>query len=149
MADIGHKDLIFAGMSEIYKRYRQYCFASISEDDLTLNEAAVLHFLSNHPKSNTVKDISQQLNISKGLVSRSVESLRQKQLLITRTDAEDRRKVLITLCEKALPYTQSFQCSQEAFTKKVLEGITEEELASALRTFRKMSQNIMEINEEE
>lgn len=143
------RDIFFSSITDIYKQCQQYRFKTTDDRDFTLNEVVVLVFLSEYSGQNTIKAISEQLNISKGLVSRSVESLRKRGLLATQTDADDRRKVLLTLLPNAQPYAQYFKERQESFDRRILRDISEQELETAIHTFQKMLKNIMEIVEEE
>ena len=149
MAEIWQKETFFVGVNELYKRCRQYRFKTVEDKDFSLSEVIVLRFLSEHPEENTVKAISEHVNLSKGLVSRSVESLRQKGFLIAKADAQDRRKVLLTLCPEAERYVLYFEKRQEDFDRRMLEGVSQEELCAAARTFQKLLENIMKINEED
>ena len=143
------RKLFFSSITDIYKQCQQYRFKTTDDKDFTLNEVVVLIFLSEYSGQNTIKAISEQLNISKGLVSRSVESLRKKGFLETRTDMDDRRKILLTLLPQAQPYVQYFKERQECFDRRILKDISDQELEAAIQTFQKISQNIMQIVEEE
>ena len=143
MVESWRKDLFLSGIMAISKFCRQKRFKA--EDDTTF----ALCFLWDSPEENTVKALSQHVALSKGLVSRSVEALRQKGLIEEQVDVSDRRKVLLFLRPEASPYVKDFKKRQEEFDRHIFEGISSEELECTARTFHKMLENILVLDKGE
>ena len=109
-------------------------------------EATIISFLHNHPGRDTAADIVELRMLSKSNVSQAVESLIQKELLLRRQDTEDRRKIHLSLTEKADPITREIEKVWKSFKNKIFRGFTEEEEKQFLWFNERIVQNtIMEI----
>ena len=73
-------------------------------------------------------DIVELRGLSKGAVSKAVESLIQKSLLERIPDTEDRRKIHLKLKPQVGPVAESIDEVRTEFINTVLEGFTKEEL---------------------
>ena len=149
MVESWRKDLFLSGIMAISKFCRQKRFKAEDDTDFALSEVIVLCFLWDFPEENTVKALSQHVALSKGLVSRSVEALRQKGLIEERVDVSDRRKVLLFLRPEASTYVRDFKKRQEEFDRHIFEGISSEDLECTVRTFHKMLENILVLDKGE
>ena len=98
------------------------------EYKLALIEATIVSFLHNNPGKDTAADIVELRMLSKGAVSKAVESLIQKSLLERKPDREDRRKIHLKLMPQAGPVTESIDQVREEFLAAILEGFTQKEL---------------------
>lgn len=85
-------------------------------------------FLQNNPEKDTAADIVELRRLSKGAVSKAVESLIQKSLLERIPDTEDRRKIHLKLKPQVGPVTESIDEVRAEFINTILEGFTKEEL---------------------
>nr|WP_308000223.1 MarR family transcriptional regulator [uncultured Merdimonas sp.] len=79
--------------------------------------------------------------LSKGAVSKAVESLIQKDLLEREPDTKDRRKIHLKLRPQAKPVTKSIDEVRTEFLDTVLNGFTEEELEIHTQFFQKLFDN--------
>ena len=79
--------------------------------------------------------------LSKGAVSKGVESLIQKSLLERIPDTEDRRKIHLRLMPGAGPVTKTVDEVRDEFLNTVLEGFSKEELEMQARFYRKLFEN--------
>ena len=123
------------GIRGVIKLYEKMLKRVCTEHHLTVIEADVISFLQNNPEKDTAADIVELRMLSKGAVSKAVESLIQKSLL-------DRRRIHLILRPEAGPVTESIESVQEEFWDMVLEGFTEEELEGYARFRRKLLNNI-------
>ena len=80
--------------------------------------------------------------LSKGAVSKAVESLIQKSLLERLPDTEDRRKIHLKLKPQAGPVTASIDIVREKFLDTVLEGFTKDEVGLYRQFFDRLTENI-------
>ena len=129
------------GIRGVIKLYEKMLKRVCTEHHLTVIEADVISFLQNNPEKDTAADIVELRMLSKGAVSKAVESLIQKSLLDRRLDQQDRRRIHLILRPEAGPVTGSIESVQDEFWDMVLEGFTEEELEGYAR-FRKKLLNI-------
>ena len=79
--------------------------------------------------------------LSKGAVSKGVDSLIRKSLLERIPDIEDRRKIHLKLMPKAGPVTATVDEVRDEFLAAVLEGFTREELEMQDRFMRRLFDN--------
>ena len=84
--------------------------------------------------------------LSKGAVSKGVDSLIQKSLLERFPDTEDRRKIHLRLMPQAGPITATVEEVRDEFLETVLAGFTKEELEMQSRFLRKLFDNTKKSN---
>ena len=137
---------LLANFRRIIKLYDTMLKPVCEHYDLTQIEATIISFLYNNPGKDTAADIVELRMLSKGNVSQAVESLIQKELLLRRQDTEDRRKIHLSLTEKADPITREIEKVWKSFKNKIFRGFTEEEEKQFLWFNERIVQNtIMEI----
>lgn len=132
---------LFMGMRSLFRLYDKMLKKVCTEHDLTLIEADIISFLQNNPGKDTAADIVELRLLSKGAVSKGVESLIQKSLLERLPDTEDRRKIHLRLKPQADPVTESIDEVKEEFVDAILEGFTKEELEIHDRFFTRLFDN--------
>ena len=74
----------------IRKVYVNEFYSYFKEENYSPNEIDILLFLHNNPNINTSMQLCVCLNVSKTLVSRSIDSLIKKKLLISKKDEKDK-----------------------------------------------------------
>lgn len=104
-------------------------------------EVTIISFLTNNPGRDTAADISELRMLSKSNVSQAVESLIQKSLLQRRRDANDRRRMHLSLAPKAKPVTQEIEAVRDSFRKQIFKGFTEEEQRQFVRFNERIAEN--------
>ena len=77
--------------SVIRKVYAKTFTQLFGNEDLSPNEINILLFLSNNPSIDTSKQLVYFLDVSKGLICRSIDSLVKKGYVISEPDIKDRR----------------------------------------------------------
>lgn len=100
---------------------------------LTRIEGTIIVFLYNNPGKNTAGDIVELRMLSKGNVSQAVESLIQKSFLARKQDAEDRRKIHLSLLPAAEPIIQAVEKKQKEFGCEFFEGLQRKKYACFMR----------------
>ena len=86
-------------------------------------------------------DIVELRGLSKGAVSKAVESLIRKSFLERIPDTEDRRRIHLKLKPEAEPVTEMIDEVKEEFLNTVLGGFTSEELEAHSRFFQRVFDN--------
>lgn len=132
---------IFIGMRSLFRLYDKLLKKVCMEHDLTMIEADIISFLQNNPGKDTAADIVELRLLSKGAVSKGVESLIQKSLLERIPDTEDRRKIHLRLKPQAGPVTETVNEVRDGFLETVLDGFTKEELETQDRFLKKLFDN--------
>ena len=114
---------------------------------LSQTEMDVLLFLHNNPGYDTARDICTYRQLKPALVSLYIENLVQLGFLAREGVPEDRRKCRLVLTEAAAPVVEKGLARQAAFTARMLEGLSPEELAAGQHCLSVITENIRNINE--
>ena len=126
----------------IFKFY-EHCLEDVrSQYHLSGMELKIISFLHNNPDKNTVGDIAEQRMLSKGNVSRGVDSLIKKGLLCRVPDPKDRRWVRLHLKASADPIIRAIEDAGNEFSQQILEGFSPEELKMYENFNARLNQNI-------
>lgn len=141
------EETMLVSMHKHKKLYFKYLGQQFDKYDLSPNETLVLFFLKRNPKYNTAKDIMQYLEQTKGLISRSVESLSNKGYISTEVDMKDKRVVRLYITEKGQPFAEEIIRASADFTEMIAEGITNEEMRQYAIVMNKMAKNLRKIEE--
>ena len=132
---------LFTGLRDLFRLYDRLLKKVCMEHDLTVIEADIISFLENSPGKDTAADMVELRKLSKGAVSKGVDSLIQKSLLERVPDTEDRRRIHLKLTPQAGPVTESVNQVRDEFLSEVLEGFTKEEMEMQTRFLRRLFDN--------
>lgn len=121
------KQEFLMGIRGIIRLYESMLKAIEDSYGLSLLEANIVSFLYNNPEKNTAADIVEYRMISKGNVSKGVESLIQKKLLRRIEDVRDRRRVNLFLQPEAKPITEAIERIRRDFFGCIFADISEAE----------------------
>lgn len=81
--------------------YKKFSKLAVKDDTISVCGQEILNSLRYYPEKNTVSDLSETVEVSKGLISREVEALRKKGYIKTATDDNDRRVLRIFIAHGA------------------------------------------------
>lgn len=132
---------LWMGLRSMIRLYDKMLKKVCTEHELSLVEADVISFLRNNPGKDTAVDIVELRGLSKGAVSKAVESLIRKSFLERIPDTEDRRRIHLKLKPEAEPVTEMIDEVKEEFLNTVLGGFTSEELEAHSRFFQRVFDN--------
>ena len=132
---------LWTGLRSLIRLYDKMLKKVCTEHELSLVEADVISFLRNNPGKDTAVDIVELRGLSKGAVSKAVESLIRKSFLERIPDTEDRRRIHLKLKPEAEPVTERIDEVKEEFLNTVLGGFTSEELEAHSRFFQRVFDN--------
>ena len=132
---------LWTGLGSLIRLYDKMLKKVCTEHELSLVEADVISFLRNNPGKDTAVDIVELRGLSKGAVSKAVESLIRKSFLERIPDTEDRRRIHLKLKPEAEPVTEMIDEVKEEFLNTVLGGFTSEELEAHSRFFQRVFDN--------
>lgn len=132
----------------IRKVYGKLCFQSLSSYEFSPSEIDILIFLSNNQTINTAKELAFCLNISKGLIARSVESLMKRELIEVKEDRSDKRIKHVFLKDNSEGVVQQIKEQKNALAQILRKGVSDEELQVLLETMMKINKNMQIMLEE-
>jgi MarR family transcriptional regulator for hemolysin len=110
-------------------QYLQECIApACKEYHLTGTEMTVLLFLYNNPEKNTATDIIKFSRMAKANISKAVEHMIRRDLLVRTRDAQDRRVVHLCLTETALCMMPDLLGAAEQYLRGIFADFSPEEM---------------------
>ena len=104
-------------------------------------ELDIIAFLHGNSGMDVASDIVDYCILSKANVSQAVDRLIRKQLLVKVVDADDRRRIHLSLTETAAPIVEDFDRANELFRCVLVSGKSAEELAVYDEVSRRMADN--------
>jgi len=84
-------ETILSYFSQIRRVYAPEIHLRFKDENFSPNEISILILLSNNASINTSSQLTLILGVSKGLVSRSIDSLLSRGLIVCLADAKDKR----------------------------------------------------------
>lgn len=124
--------------NQIRRVYANELNLKFSNENFSPNEISILILLSNNPSINTSSQLCTILGVSKGLISRSIDALIEKELISCEKDASDKRIQRIFLTEKSSPIIQRLNREVTNINNEVLKDISKEELQQVETTVTKI-----------
>ncbi len=114
-------------------------------------QGQVLRFLGwrEHEQELTlIKDIEQELNISKSVASNLVKRMVQNSLVELEASPSDKRAKFVRLTDKSRSQMKQVKAFFERIDKQLMEGIDEDELLIFEKVLGQLQENIKGIGEE-
>lgn len=109
--------------------YLQECIEPVCKEyHLTSTEMMVLLFLYNNPEKNTATDIIKYSRMAKANISKAVEHMIRRNLLVRMRDAQDRRLMHLCLTETALCMMPDLLGAAELYLRGIFADFTPEEM---------------------
>lgn len=125
--------------------YNKMCEPILHEFDIPQVSFDILMFLKNNPELCTAQQISEFRNIKKNLVSVHVNKLVDAGYLQRGTVAGDRRKILLSCTDKALPILEAGLKMQQNFNQKLTQDIPEEHMSIYKEIIESMAMNAQQM----
>ncbi len=123
-------------------QYLRECVAPVCKEyHLTGTEMTVLLFLYNNPEQNTATDIIKYSRMAKANISKAVEHLMRRDLLVRSRNAQDRRVVHLCLTDTALCMMPDLLGAAEQYLRGVFAGFTPEEMHAFSEFNNRMAAN--------
>lgn len=127
----------------LLKSYKTFSSSALEDFDLSPIEIEVIKFLINNGSYfNTAKDITRYKGVSKGLVSKGVNSLINKGLLISKVNQEDKRLTNLYITNKAQPIVEKLNITNEEFRNMILKDISPSEIKMLEKIHGKIMDNL-------
>ncbi|KAB7896670.1 winged helix DNA-binding protein [Rouxiella sp. S1S-2] len=137
-----HNDDVLWIMHMIMHRYRAKQFELLRDGnyDITHMEAKVLSYLGRYPGA-VQGDLSRFMERDKAQLARLIKGLRDKGLLTSDPDADDRRIMRLTLTEAGREVKKIMHLQGQELKKVAIEGLSEEEHQQLLSLVRRVYDN--------
>lgn len=130
------------GKMYIMDQYLQECIAPVCKEyHLTGTEMTVLLFIYNNPEQNTATDIIKYSRMAKANISKAVEHLMRRDLLVRTRDAQDRRVVHLCLTETSQCMMPDLLGAAEQYLRGIFAGFTPEEMHAFSEFNNRMAAN--------
>ena len=135
------------GINRMLKLHETMLKSVCGKYGLTVVETEIVSFLWNNPGKDTATDIVELRMLSKGCVSKAVESLIRKGCLIRTQDSSDRRIQHLQLTEKTASVTGEIDRLQEELWEILLSGFDSGEVSLFEQFMDRMFDNIRDASE--
>ena len=115
-------------------------------------QGQVVRFLDNREKNQDlvlIKDIEQELNITKSVASNLVKRMVQNGLVELEASSSDKRAKFVRLTEKSRSQMQQIKAFFERIEKQLMEDIDEDELLIFEKVLGQLQENIKRIGGED
>ena len=110
-------------------QFLQECITPVCKEyHLSGTEMTVLLFLYNNPEKNTATDIIKFSRMAKANISKAVEHMIRRDLLVRTRDAQDRRVVHLCLTETALCMMPDLLGAAEQYLRGIFADFSPEEM---------------------
>ena len=126
---ISNVETMLSYFSQIRRVYAQEIHLRFKDENFSPNEISILILLSNNTSINTSSQLTLILGVSKGLISRSIDSLLSRGLIVCLPDTKDKRIQRIQLTKEATPLLLRLQKEIEQINEILLQDISEEEIS--------------------
>lgn len=112
-------------------------------ESLTGTNGWIIAYLYDHQDQDIFqKDIEETFEVTRSTASKVITLMEQKGLIIRTSVPYDARLKKLTLTPLALKLHESFVLDIQSFEKRLIEGLSEQEISSLLNCLDKMKQNL-------
>ena len=120
---------------------KMYYDRSLCNYEIGWGQQFYVEYLYEHPGASP-QEMAACIRVDKGTLSKSIKKLTEIGYIQVVSDEKDRRVKHLYLTEKAVPAARKIKEVHAVFTQVFTEGLSLEELESAEKTLRKMTENI-------
>lgn len=132
--------------AQVLKKVFEKAFGELKNKyDLTMNEILLLVYLEKSENKNTAKDIVEDAMVAKSHISKSVDSLVNKNLIKRVPDKENKKIIHLIINDDAKEIINELNKKEEDMIELALRGIPEENIKILEETLEKIKDNIKEI----
>lgn len=141
-----HNDDVLWVMHMIMHRYRAKQFELLRDGnyDITHMEAKVLSYVGRNPGA-AQGDLSRFMERDKAQLARLIKGLRDKGLLTSDADPQDRRSMRLTLTDVGLEIRKVMQQQGQNLNQIGISGLTEDEHQQLLSLVHRVYENFKQI----
>ena len=141
MSDVKNLNFIFSSFRKISRAYTEFLTIGLKDYDLTPNEIVVLSSLDS---VSTASDIAHDSEVSKALVSRSVASLKEKELIKVSISEVDKREQKLVLTDDGRRIAVIIDELNEAFARTAFNSLQDNEKRVLMAIIKIVAANVAE-----
>jgi MarR family transcriptional regulator for hemolysin len=131
-----------AELRRVFFRWRSCFDTELRTSGQTLARARVLALLAQENEGLPQRELASQLSIENPTLVRLLDGLERQGLVARVPEADDRRANRVALTRKASPVAAEVTGISARLRDRVLEGVDEADLATALHVLRAISANL-------
>ncbi len=129
----------------VINSYKKFSKLSVADEDLSVCGMEILNSLKYYPERNTVSELADSVDVSKGLVSREVETLRQKGYITTSNDENDRRILRISISDGADHVIKKQKQSLYFLMEQVMKDFNDDDFKKFRKMINAVSRNVLQV----
>ncbi|PTQ85784.1 MarR family transcriptional regulator [Trichococcus patagoniensis] len=137
------RDMMGVYIPMLHNQFKETINRLVGKIDLTTSQMHVLFYLKSRGDEEVIqKDIEEKFNLSNPTVTGIIKRLEAKEFVVRTVSSKDARSKSIHLTEKSIAASEEMKNALKEANKKLLEGLTEEELDIMEGCFKKMLHNL-------
>ena len=136
------EDDILTLFLQLQKAYLRACYEAVRDEPIKMTEMMCILFLYENAARDTSNEIAKRYMLSRSLVSKTVDGLKEAGYLETERDEVDNQKIHLHLTEKCRPMLQKIQSARNKFFGSILDGVSDREITQLEMLTQKLKRNL-------
>lgn len=128
MSNLEQYERIARKLGELHKNMKQLQGKMLEKYDISLIEYHILMLLWKNESLNQ-NDLVQNLNVDKALISRQVQNMEKKELVVTAVDPDCRRKKVLLLSNKSKELIPNLELAHREGLETIFGDISSDKLS--------------------
>ena len=112
---------------------------------LTMNEIMFLLYLDKNKANNTASEIVENLVTTKSHISKSIDSLAKRNIIIRIQDELDKKIIRLYISETANDLLYDLRTREEIINRTITKGIPKDDLETFNRVLEQMKKNVYDL----
>lgn len=132
-------------LSNLFKRTVDRAVSKHGIEELTATQGFVIRYLCQNTEKNIYqKDLEKEFSVRRSTATALLQLMEKKGLILRVPDEKDHRLKKIVLTEKSLERHKIITAEIDKTEKKLLDGLTDDEVREFFRLINKISDNLGE-----
>ena len=127
---------------QVQKAYLKYCYNAVKDEPIKMTEMMCILYLDENAPSDTSNEIAKRYMLSRSLVSKTVDGLKNGGYLQTERDQTDNRKIHLHLTEKCEPILEKINKAKDTFYNGISKDVTDREQEVVCDFAQKLKRNL-------
>lgn len=112
---------------------------------LTMNEIMFLLYLDKNKANNTASEIVENLVTTKSHISKSIDSLAKRNIIIRIQDELDKKIIRLYISDTANDLLDDLRTREEIINRTITKGIPKDDLETFNRVLEQMKKNVYDL----
>ena len=112
---------------------------------LTMNEIMFLLYLDKNKANNTASEIVENLVTTKSHISKSIDSLAKRNIIIRIQDELDKKIIRLYISDTANDLLYNLRTREEIINRTITKGIPKDDLETFNRVLEQMKKNVYDL----